>query len=189
MMMAPVAPHVPVLLAPLLRAVAPVAGVWLDGTFGAGGYARGAARRRRGAGDRRRPRPRGAGARRGLGRRTSATGWTLRRRDASARSTAIAAEAGAPALDGVVLDIGVSSMQLDQAERGFSFQKDGPLDMRMSQAGPTRGRPRQPAARGGARRHPLPATARSAPSRRIARAIVADRGAARRSRRRCSSPA
>ena len=40
MMMAPIAPHVPVLLEPILRAVAPVAGVWLDGTFGAGGYAR-----------------------------------------------------------------------------------------------------------------------------------------------------
>ena len=127
----PFAPHVPVLLAPLLTAVAPVGGTWVDGTFGGGGYARGLL---------------DAGAGRVIG--------IDRDPEALARAAAWAGDYG-PRLDlragrfgdldrivadagpvaGVVLDIGVSSMQIDQAERGFSFQKEGPLDMRMEQAG------------------------------------------------------
>lgn len=123
------------LIEPLVSAVAPVSGVWLDGTFGAGGYARALL---------------GAGAERVIGVDRDPTvfalaaGWAERygarldlRPGRFGGLDLIAAEAGVPALDGIVLDIGVSSMQLDQAERGFSFLRSGPLDMRMGDAGPT----------------------------------------------------
>ena len=132
MMMAPV-PHVPVLLAPILRAVAPVTGAWLDGTFGAGGYAEALL---------------AAGAARVIGidrdpealARAAAhdhAGRLELRQGRFGELDRIAADAGAIPLDGVVLDIGVSSMQLDIAARGFSFRQDGPLDMRMERAGPS----------------------------------------------------
>ncbi len=124
-------PHIPVLLKPLLRAVDPVAGVWLDGTFGAGGYARGLLQ---------------AGADRVIGvdrdplvfdmAREWAADYGDRLRLVEGTFSDLDSLAGEQ-LDGVVLDLGVSSMQLDLAERGFSFLRDGPLDMRMQQSGPS----------------------------------------------------
>ena len=123
------APHVPVLLGPLLKACAPITGTWVDGTFGAGGYTRGLL---------------AAGARQVIGIDQDplafemAANWLPQFGDRIILRAGNFADldtlAGAP-VDGVVLDLGVSSMQLDQAERGFSFLRDGPLDMRMSQAG------------------------------------------------------
>ncbi len=123
------APHIPVLLKPLLEAVAPVRGVWLDGTFGAGGYARGLLE---------------AGADHVIGvDRDPLAVEMAARQDWGGRLTLVQGtfseldrHAGQP-LDGVVLDLGVSSMQLDMAERGFSFLRDGPLDMRMGADGPS----------------------------------------------------
>lgn len=128
-------PHAPVLLDEVIEALAPKPGdVIVDATFGAGGYTRA----------------------------ILATGATVigLDRDPTVQPFAEAvandhpgrfqlirtpfsglagafAESGAARLDGVVFDIGVSSMQLDRAERGFSFMRDGPLDMRMSDEGET----------------------------------------------------
>ena len=129
--------HVPVMLAEVLATLGPQDGAtYLDATFGGGGYARAILQ--------------------------AAPGCTVfaidRDPDAIARGAALAQrfagrlhliegrfgdmlsllrDRGIAALDGVVMDLGVSSFQLDQAERGFSFRADGPLDMRMEKSGPS----------------------------------------------------
>ncbi|MFN6956248.1 MAG: 16S rRNA (cytosine(1402)-N(4))-methyltransferase RsmH [Acetobacteraceae bacterium] len=128
--------HVPVMLAEVLEALSPRAGgVYADGTFGGGGYAAAI---------------------------LAAAPCTLfafdRDPDAIARGAALAArfpgrlhliearfgdmldrlaERGVTGLDGVVLDLGVSSFQIDDPARGFSLRFDGPLDMRMEKRGPS----------------------------------------------------
>jgi len=129
------APHIPVLLDEVIAALSPEPGaVIVDATFGAGGYTR---------------RLLDAGATvhafdRDPDAITAGRGWSeaaespprlvLHPRRFSEMVAALA-EAGLAAVDGVVMDIGVSSMQLDQAQRGFAFSMDGPLDMRMAQEG------------------------------------------------------
>ncbi|KEG16974.1 16S rRNA (cytosine(1402)-N(4))-methyltransferase RsmH [Bartonella bacilliformis] len=121
--------HIPVLLEPVLAGLAPLSGATvIDGTFGAGGYTRALLN-------------------------AGANVTALDRDPHAIREGKPLVDQFFPRLrlvqtefsqldrvieekvDAVILDIGVSSMQLDEAERGFSFQKDGPLDMRMAQTG------------------------------------------------------
>jgi 16S rRNA (cytosine1402-N4)-methyltransferase len=128
------APHVPVLLAEVVSALAVAPGeTYVDGTFGAGGYSK--AILEKGAAcvfafDRD-PDAIEAGASLAA---SSGGRLTLVPERFSRMRQALSAR-GVDAVDGVTLDIGISSMQLDQAERGFSFQADGPLDMRMGREG------------------------------------------------------
>jgi 16S rRNA (cytosine1402-N4)-methyltransferase len=126
--------HVPVLLEEVLAGLAITQGdVIVDGTFGAGGYARALLEA-------------GAGRVIGFDRDPSAIAngpalvpdprLILIEERFSMMEQALRDRDLLP-VDGVTLDIGVSSMQLDQAERGFAFSNDGPLDMRMSQSGQT----------------------------------------------------
>jgi 16S rRNA (cytosine1402-N4)-methyltransferase len=121
--------HIPVLLGEVLAALAPKLGeTIIDGTFGAGGYTSALLE----AGANVIAIDRDPEAIAGGAALTEKAGGRLRLvHGAFSRLDAIA---GAQ-VDGVVLDIGVSSMQIDEAGRGFSFRADGPLDMRMSGEG------------------------------------------------------
>ena len=127
------APHIPVLLDEVIAALAIRDGeCHVDATFGAGGYttAMVAAGAQVFAFDRDPD-----AIREGAGVVDASDGkLTLIEAQFSAMESELAAR-DAVSVDGVTMDIGVSSMQLDRADRGFSFQGDGPLDMRMSQAG------------------------------------------------------
>ncbi|MGB8398232.1 16S rRNA (cytosine(1402)-N(4))-methyltransferase RsmH [Bradyrhizobium sp.] len=110
-------------------------GIYVDATFGAGGYSRAildiAGTRVIGI-DRDRAAIAG-----GFGLVDRSSGRLTLVEDRFSNLAEICAAEGLDAVDGVVMDVGVSSMQLDQAERGFSFRLGGPLDMRMGRDGPT----------------------------------------------------
>jgi 16S rRNA (cytosine1402-N4)-methyltransferase len=129
--------HVPVLLREVLEALRPErGGVYVDATLGLGGHAEAILSA-------------GHGVRLvGIDRDPDALAFS-RERLGRFGNRFVAVEGrheelalhldrlGLPEVDGILADLGVSSMQLDRAERGFSFMKDGPLDMRMGQSGPT----------------------------------------------------
>ena len=128
--------HIPVLGREAVEMLAPRdGGVYVDATFGAGGYSRmilGTAGTRVIGIDRDRTAVAG-----GFDLVDQSDGRLTLVEDRFSHLAEICAAEGVEAVDGVVMDVGVSSMQLDQAGRGFSFRSDGPLDMRMGSAGLT----------------------------------------------------
>ncbi|MBS9475808.1 16S rRNA (cytosine(1402)-N(4))-methyltransferase RsmH [Ancylobacter radicis] len=129
--------HLPVLLHEVIEHLAPQdGGVYVDGTFGAGGYTRAilaAAECRVVAIDRDPTAIAG-----GQDLVTDSGGRLTLVHERFSELEDVAERLGLTGqIDGVVLDIGVSSMQIDEGERGFSFRRDGPLDMRMSKDGPS----------------------------------------------------
>lgn len=129
-------PHIPVLLAEVIAALAPRdGGAYVDGTFGAGGYTRAilsASACRVWAIDRD-----PTAVARGRSLEESQGGRFAMIEGRFGDMDVLLRQQGVNQVDGIALDIGVSSMQIDQAERGFSFAKDGPLDMRMETKGPS----------------------------------------------------
>lgn len=128
--------HIPVLISEVLEQLQPTAGeTYIDGTFGAGGYSRAIleAAPCRLIAIERDPTAfaNGQALVKEFDGRLSIVPTTFSDMESAAHGL------GFQQVDGVVLDIGVSSMQLDDPARGFSFLRDGPLDMRMSQDGPS----------------------------------------------------
>ena len=134
--------HIPVLLGEVLDVIAPRDGAhYIDGTFGGGGYSRALleAAECRVLGIDRDP----DAIARGQEMVAHYDGRLTLVQGEFSNMDALLAAAGETGTDGVVLDVGVSSFQFDQPERGFSFREDGPLDMRMSRSGPLGRRYRQ----------------------------------------------
>ncbi len=125
--------HIPVLARQTFEQLAPHAGVYIDGTFGAGGHAR-AILQVDGTAVIGIDRDRDAIAG-GFALVDEAGGRLTLAEDRFSSLEHVARNLGHDAVDGILLDLGVSSMQLDQAGRGFSFRNDGPLDMRMGADG------------------------------------------------------
>lgn len=127
--------HIPVMLNEVLDTLKPAPGLTIvDGTFGAGGYTR--AILDQGADVIAIDRDPNA-VRDGQDLVSQSDGRLVLAEGEFSKMNELVRACGHDFVDGVVLDIGVSSMQIDEAERGFSFKKDGPLDMRMAAFGVT----------------------------------------------------